>query len=66
MTPDTSELWIVAWRIRGRDKQQTFEHKSDATQLVRDLLATDCDLVILSREQVSIAVKITTVKAPPA
>lgn len=54
------ELWIVAWRFRGRDKHETFEHKADATQLVRDLLATDADLVVLSRERVTVTFTVAT------
>lgn len=54
-TAGTVELWIVAWRGRGREKHQAFEHKADATQLVRDLLATDTELVILSRERVKVS-----------
>lgn len=62
MTADTSELWVVAWRIHGREKQQTFGHKEEAAQLARDLLVTDCDLVVLSREVVRVRLTVSTVK----
>jgi hypothetical protein len=54
--PDAKvDLWIVAWRYRGRDKREAFVSKSDATQLIRDLLASDADLLILSRIPVQVA-----------
>jgi hypothetical protein len=61
---DTSELWIVAWRThgRGRDKQETFTSKGEATQLMRDLLASDTDLLILSRVPVRVAFTVTSVE----
>lgn len=63
-TGDTSELWVVAWRARGREKRETFTAKSDATQLMRDLLASDTDLLVLSRVAVKVAFTVTSVKAP--
>lgn len=56
------DIWIVAWRIRGRDKTQSFDSKADATDLIRQLLASDADMLSLSRVPVVITVKVTTAK----
>jgi hypothetical protein len=61
MTADTSDLWIVSWRARGRDKHETFTSKGEATQLVRDLLASDTDFVTLSRVLVKVEITVTSV-----
>lgn len=59
MTTDTDDLWIVAWRARGRDKHETCTSKGEATQLMRDLLASDTELLILSRVPVRVAFTVT-------
>lgn len=64
MIPTPDDLWIVAWRGRGRDKHQTFLSKGEATQLVRDLLASDTDRVILSRVPVQVKFTVTTIDPP--